>query len=89
MQTEATHENYKVAFTLREAARASGISRSLLYVAIGRGTLRARKCGARTVILDSDLRRFLVGLPHFAGSKAPATESTVGAKPNRRGFDAT
>jgi Helix-turn-helix domain len=66
MQTEispsATH---KVAFTLKEAARASGLSRSLLYVAIGRGALRARKCGARTLILDSDLRRFLRGLPAF------------------------
>lgn len=28
----------------------------------------ARKCGARTVILDSDLRRFLGRLPYFAST---------------------
>ena len=28
----------------------------MLYLAIGRGELEARKCGARTVILDDDLR---------------------------------
>jgi hypothetical protein len=60
-------DSRRIAFTLKEAARASGISRSLLYVAIGRGELRARKCGARTVILDSDLRRFLNRLPRFGG----------------------
>jgi hypothetical protein len=53
----------KVAFTIKEAVRASGLSRSLLYVAISRGALQARKCGARTLILDSDLRRFLRHLP--------------------------
>jgi hypothetical protein len=49
----------KLAYSIREAVRASGISRSALYLAIGRGALVAKKCGARTLILDSDLRRFL------------------------------
>jgi hypothetical protein len=67
MQTEILPSpTRKVAFTLKEAAHASGLSRSLLYVAIGRGALRARKCGARTLILDSDLRRFLRSLPALA-----------------------
>jgi hypothetical protein len=39
--------------------RASGLKRALLYIAIGRGTLRAHKCGARALILQSDLQRFL------------------------------
>lgn len=65
-------DRYKIAFTLKEAALASGISRSLLYVAIGRGTLRARKLGARTVILDSDLRLFLRGLPRLIKKDAAA-----------------
>jgi hypothetical protein len=51
--------DYRVALTLQEAARASGLKRALLYIAIGRGTLRAHKCGARALILQSDLRRFL------------------------------
>ena len=59
----------KVAFTIKEAVRASGLSRSLLYVAISRGALKARKCGARTLILDTDLRRFLRSLPHAQRSE--------------------
>jgi excisionase family DNA binding protein len=69
MQTEIpppSPDTHKIAFTLKEAARASGLSRSLLYVAIGRGALRAKKCGARTLILDSDLQRFLRSLPALA-----------------------
>jgi hypothetical protein len=61
----------KLAHTIADAALTSGLSRSMLYLAIGRGDLRARKCGARTLILDTDLRRFLRDLPRFAGSKAP------------------
>jgi excisionase family DNA binding protein len=78
MRTETTptvesDDQYKIALTIKEAAYASGISRSLLYIAIGQGALRARKFGARTLILDADLRRFLRGLPHFA-KKAPAPQ---------------
>jgi hypothetical protein len=53
----------KIAHTIPEAVLASGLSRSMLYIAIGRGELRAKKCGARTLILDTDLRRFLRSLP--------------------------
>jgi hypothetical protein len=60
----------KIAHTIPEAVLASGLSRSMLYLAIGRGELRAKKCGARTVILDSDLRRFLRSLPSFTKSQA-------------------
>jgi excisionase family DNA binding protein len=74
MQSETTPslvpaDAYKVAFTIKEAARASGLSRSLLYLAIARGSLRARKCGARTVILDSELRAFLRKLPTLTKSE--------------------
>jgi hypothetical protein len=51
--------DYRVALTLKEAARESGVNRALLDVAVGRGTLRAHKCGARTLILQSDLQRFV------------------------------
>jgi hypothetical protein len=76
MQTEISPSaTQKVAFTLKEAARASGLSRSLLYIAIGRGALRARKCGARTLILESDLRLFLRRLPRLAKA-----ETRLGAR---------
>jgi hypothetical protein len=75
MQTETARspkpeDSHKIGFTLKEAAHASGISRSLLYVAMGQGALRARRFGARTLILDTDLRRFLCRLPRFAKSDA-------------------
>jgi excisionase family DNA binding protein len=75
MQTEiaSTPATHKIAFTVKEAARASGLSRSLLYLAIGRGALRAKKCGARTLILESDLRRFLRSLPKLAAGEACET----------------
>ncbi len=53
----------KVAYSLREAASVSAVGRTSLYLAIRRGELRALKKGARTIVLDRDLRRWLEGLP--------------------------
>jgi excisionase family DNA binding protein len=80
-----TYGCQKVAFTIKEAARASGISRSFLYVAIGRGALRARKCGARTLILDADLRRFLRSLPRLKKSDTASNSPKTPPGPFRRG----
>jgi predicted DNA-binding transcriptional regulator AlpA len=55
----------KIALTIPETVQASGLSRSTIYIAIREGALPARKCGARTVVLDADLRRFLRRLPAF------------------------
>jgi len=57
----------KLGLTIAEAAFASGIGRSRLYEAIGSGQLTARKFGARTVILRSDLNQFLDALPAANG----------------------
>jgi hypothetical protein len=51
--------DYRVALTLKEAARESGINRALLDIAVSRGTLRAHNCGARTLVLRLDLQRFV------------------------------
>ena len=75
MQAGTPHA-HKLAFTIKEAVRASGLSRSLLYVAIAHGSLRARKCGSRTVILDSDLRTFLRNLPRLTKSE-PRSEAAA------------
>jgi hypothetical protein len=82
MQTEIApstpaRDDQKVAFTIKEAAHASGLSRSLLYVAIGRGALRAKKCGARTVILNSDLLQFLGGLPPLTSNRSEDVAPSV------------
>jgi excisionase family DNA binding protein len=55
----------KRAYSMPEAARASSLSRSALYLAIARGELRAVKQGKRTLILDTDLCAFLSRLPAF------------------------
>jgi hypothetical protein len=51
--------DYRIAFTIKEAARESGVRRALLDIAIARGMLQAHKCGGRTLILQSDLQRFV------------------------------
>ena len=60
----------KLGLTIAEAAFAAGIGRSRLYEAISDGQLTARKFGARTVILRSDLDRFLDALPAMKGEAA-------------------
>jgi hypothetical protein len=63
-----TEDGDKLAYTIRGASHASGLSRSLLYIAIAGGKLRARKCRGRTVILREDLQQFLATLPCLKGA---------------------
>jgi hypothetical protein len=58
--------DFRVALTLKEAARETGVKRAMLDVAIDRGTLRAHKCGARTLILNWDLQGFVAQFPGLA-----------------------
>jgi excisionase family DNA binding protein len=48
-----------IARSVRDAAACIGISRSVLYLVIGRGELPVVKVGSRTLILDDDLRAYL------------------------------
>jgi hypothetical protein len=61
----------KLAHTIPETVLTSGLSRSMIYLAIKSRALRARKCGARTLILDSDLRKFLRKLPALVAGQPP------------------
>ena len=65
-QMETSH---KLARSIDETARVSGIGRSKLYEAIAAGELTARKFGRKTLILDEDLNAFLRGLPLIAGAR--------------------
>ena len=47
----------KLAYTIKEAVSVTGLGRTSLYLAIRLGELRVVKKGARTIILDRDLRR--------------------------------
>jgi len=49
--------------SISEACAMAGIGRTKVYEAIATGSLKARKCGKRTLILRDDLRRFLASLP--------------------------
>ena len=53
----------RLGYSVAEAAEAAGISRSSIYLAIGRGDLRAIKLGKRTLIRHADLVAFLDRLP--------------------------
>ena len=51
------------AFSVEEVIQRTGLSKTKLYEEIARKNLRARKSGVRTLILESDLDRFLRRLP--------------------------
>jgi excisionase family DNA binding protein len=53
----------KIGYSMKEAARVSGIGRTTLYTALRRRELRSVKKGARRIILHRDLQRWLEGLP--------------------------
>ena len=44
----------------------AGIGRTKIYQAIADGSLKARECGKRTLVLRDDLRDFLASLPGAA-----------------------
>lgn len=54
-----------IALTVDEAAFAAKLSRAELYRILHRGDLAAKKQGRRTLILRTDLERFLSALPNF------------------------
>jgi excisionase family DNA binding protein len=50
--------------SILEACAMAGIGRTKIYQAITDGSLKARKCGKRTLILRDELRHFLASLPN-------------------------
>ena len=53
----------RIAYSIHEAAEATSLGRSTIEEAVAKGQLPARKFGARTLILASDLQRLLESLP--------------------------
>jgi excisionase family DNA binding protein len=51
------------ALSIAQACAVAGIGRTKIYQAIATGSLKARKCGKRTLVLRDDLRDFLASLP--------------------------
>lgn len=53
----------RLAHSIAEAVRLTGLSRTYLYAALRTGALKARKVGRRTLILDDDLRVWITSFP--------------------------
>jgi excisionase family DNA binding protein len=53
----------KIAYSINEAAAASGFGRTKLYQEINAGNLKAVKLGSRTLIRSTDLEAFISSLP--------------------------
>ena len=56
-------QSEKLAYGVKEAARAIGVSERTLWRRIGEGKIAAREAGMRTIILAKDLRDYIEGLP--------------------------
>jgi excisionase family DNA binding protein len=52
-----------LAYSIEDAAKASGVGRTKLFELIKDGKLRARKVGRRTLITADDLKQMLDNLP--------------------------
>ncbi len=59
----AIPKSEKVASSIPETADEVGVGRSRLYEEIAAGRLKARKVGARTIILHTDRDAWLASLP--------------------------
>jgi len=68
----------QLAFDILGAAKTSGLGRSLIYAAMGTGELRAKKLGKRTIILASDLEKFLEALPDYKDAKFTGSPAVRG-----------
>lgn len=55
----------KLAYDINDAVDAGAGSRSMIYEALRRGDLKARKRGRRTIILKDDLAAYLASLPEY------------------------
>ena len=53
----------EIAISIIEAAKRSGVGRSSIYQAIGRGELKIRKNGRRSLILVDELKEWVAALP--------------------------
>lgn len=56
-------EPERLAFSIEQAARATGIGRTAIFAAIKAGQLHAKKYGRRTLVASHDLQKFIESLP--------------------------
>lgn len=54
-----TSQHEPLAYSINDACRVSGIGRTTLYALIGKGEIKVRKVGTRTLVPADSLRNFL------------------------------
>lgn len=54
-----------ISLTIPDTVKATGMSRSAIYLALKNGSLSARKAGRRTLISLCDLEAYLASLPTY------------------------
>ena len=62
----------ELSISIAEAARHAGVGRSTIYQAVGRGELRVKKIGRRSIILTEDLAAWVKALPDASLTKSAA-----------------
>jgi excisionase family DNA binding protein len=70
-----------LAYSIPEVCKCSNAGRTTVYKAINAGDLTAHKRGSRTIILSSDLERWLSSLPQIEAKRVKQTEAFVRAAP--------
>lgn len=55
----------RIAVTIPDAVKVTGMSRTSIYEALKRGDITARKAGRRTLISFADLEAYLANLPAY------------------------
>lgn len=53
----------KLAYSIHEVTKLTGVGRSFVYEEIKVGRLLVRKAGRRTLVFDNDLKAWLASLP--------------------------
>ena len=69
MQNTPTANPQPIAYTIRGAIAASGLSRSRIYELLARGVLKARKDGRKTLVLADSLATYIDSLPPMQSGK--------------------
>ena len=65
-------QNQRVSFTVDEAARSTGLTRTRLYAAIGAGQLTTFKAGRRRMVSRKALEAYVANLERESAKKGAA-----------------
>lgn len=72
-RAEQSLRDRKLAYTIPELVRATGVGRSKLYQEIQASRLLVKKCGKRTLVLHDDAIAWLQSLPAADQMTRPAS----------------